>query len=105
MDLQELKKIIRVSVQTQIRESLRKRKLLPESFTEFNSLVENVLLDHGQTIEFEEVYSLWTNVFEDTRGLSGRAAIDEWNESLLENVRSMGFSDRISDALIKGLKK
>lgn len=105
MDLQELKKIIKLSLKKQIFEAQRKRRLLPQNFTEFRSLIENDLIDQDLSVDFNEVYYLWSNLHEDTRGLCGRSAIQEWNESLDENVAMMTATDVVKDVILRSLKK
>lgn len=105
MDLQELKKIIRLSLRKQIFEAQRKRRLLPQNFTQFRSLIENDLIDQNLSVDFNEVYYLWSNLHEDTLDLCRLSAIQEWNESLVENVAMMTAPDAVKDVILRSLKK
>lgn len=99
MELEDLRRIIRESLESKIREIKSSRKLLPQRFEDFYQQVLEASEDASEDIVFENVYKVWQNISLES------STIEEWNDSLAYYVEDLGISKKNTAEIIKKLRR
>lgn len=104
MDIDDIRLMIRAAIKTQISKAVRRRRRLPETFSEFNSLLREVVSESD--IDHDTVYEMWENISLETDGVIGSASQKkEWNNSLEYYVSKTFITNNAKVALLKHLKR
>jgi uncharacterized protein HemY len=99
MELEDLRRIIRESLESKIREIKSSRKLLPQRFEDFYQQVLEASEDASEDTVFENVYKVWQNISLES------STIEEWNDSLAYYVEDLGISKKNTAEIIKKLRR
>jgi hypothetical protein len=101
MDIDELRILIRETLDKKIAQIIAERSVPPKSFGSFKTLVEEAICDVSpyDQMSFEDIYSLWENVTLESD------SIKEWNESLCYYVERLPLSENVSSAVISKLRR
>ena len=101
MDIDDLRSLIRASLDERIKEMKGARRKIPKTFSEFNQLVKEAIEDSGSSeeIQFEESYRVWENLSREAE------SVEEWNDSLKYYVSSMRFSKCATQGIFNKLRR
>jgi len=105
MDIYQIKKIIRDSLQDQIKKIVIERRLPPKNFENFVYLVETASEDFNVINDKNLLHRIWTEIEQDMAGVEESHLVKEWNESIVYYADQFEFPEKFKTQIIKRILK
>lgn len=103
MDIEDVRSMIRASIRAQVSKLVEQRRHPPRTFTEFNSLLQEVV--SPVDIDHDISYEMWENISSEMDGTDGVQRVNEWNDSLKYYVSRAGLEPHVKNAILKHLTR
>lgn len=104
MDIDDIRSMIRAAIKAQVSKAVKQRRRLPENFSEFNSLLREVVSESD--VDHNTIYEMWENLSSEMKGIdSNLHRINEWNESLKYYVLRADLTIEAKHAILRQLTR